>query len=325
MRRAKPITPFSSPLPPLFLLPPGGRRSRGGARLRGVHGIRNRHELPQPPLLEKCRRGSADQDHELVLHPLAADLPRLEASFASSSLFFRSSCSFAASDSGGRRGLQRPRPRLPHPPETAWRAAARRSLRSAAGCGHFSAARAPAGCPAAPPMEESSVPVGRRAKLAPPPPWLWRRSSVPVGRRSAARCGASQLPEPCGRSAVRVANAAAALVNAARLPLRRVARQTHPFACDTLKEKEFTNLSEPLVVVVRTRYNRRRVCPGRCMRAPNWSGRAPGSLTPGVPATPSPQQRRTLRHRGLKNEHSRPCGRSPKKAAKCSEKPSATS
>ena len=42
---------------------------------------------------------------------------------------------------------------------------------------------------------------------------------------------------------------------------------------------------------------------------------------PGVPATPSPRQRRTLRHRGLKNGHSRPCGRSAKNAAKCGEKP----
>ena len=33
--------------------------------------------------------------------------------------------------------------------------------------------------------------------------------------------------------------------------------------------------------------------------ASNWGGRTPGSLTPGVPATPSPRQRRTLRHRGL--------------------------
>ena len=50
--------------------------------------------------------------------------------------------------------------------------------------------------------------------------------------------------------------------------------------------------------------------------ASNWSGRTPESQTPGVPATPSPRQRRTLRHRGLKNGHSRPCGRSAKKAAK---------
>ena len=53
------------------------------------------------------------------------------------------------------------------------------------------------------------------------------------------------------------------------------------------------------------------------VHAPNWSGRTPGSQTPGVPATPSPRQRRTLRHRGLKNGHSRPAGRSAKNAAKC--------
>ena len=51
--------------------------------------------------------------------------------------------------------------------------------------------------------------------------------------------------------------------------------------------------------------------------APNWGDRTPGSPTPGVPATPSPRQRRTLRHRGLKNGHSRPRGRSAKNASKC--------
>ena len=45
----------------------------------------------------------------------------------------------------------------------------RQSLRSAAGCGHFSAARAPRGCPAALPEVESPVPVGRSASRAPPP------------------------------------------------------------------------------------------------------------------------------------------------------------
>ena len=207
------------------------RVDRGRARLRGVHGLRDRHELLQPLLLERCQRGSVDQGHELIPDALAAHLPRLEGLLR---LLLSSSEPRApsppATERGGRRGLQRPRPRLPHPPETARRAAASRPLRSAAGCGHFSAARAPAGCLAAPLVEESSVPVGRRAKLAPPPPWLWRRSSVPVGRHSAARCGASQLPEPCGRSAVRVAttNAAAAPVGASRLLLRRVARWTQP-------------------------------------------------------------------------------------------------
>ena len=50
--------------------------------------------------------------------------------------------------------------------------------------------------------------------------------------------------------------------------------------------------------------------------ASNWDGRTPGSLTPGVPATPSPRRRRTRRHRGLKNGHSRPAGRSAKNVAK---------
>ena len=64
-----------------------------------------------------------------------------------------------------------------------------RSLRSAAGCGHSSAAQAPRGCPASRPGEVRSVSVERRSSLAPHPPWLWRRSSVPdhLLLRSAAR------------------------------------------------------------------------------------------------------------------------------------------
>ena len=42
---------------------------------------------------------------------------------------------------------------------------------------------------------------------------------------------------------------------------------------------------------------------------------------PGVPATPSPRQRRTLRHRGLKNGHSRPCGRQCEKCRKMRQNP----
>ena len=76
-----------------------------------------------------------------------------------------------------------------------------------------------------------------------------------------------------------------------------------------------------MVVVVLTRHSRRCVFPYRRRRAPNWSGRTPGSQTPGVPATPSPRQRRTLRHRGLENGHSRPDGRRAKNAAKCSKSP----
>ena len=66
------------------------------------------------------------------------------------------------------------------------------SLRSAAGHGHSSAAQAPRGCLAAPPVEEPSVAVARRSSRAPLPPGPWWLSSGSVERRSAARCGASQ-------------------------------------------------------------------------------------------------------------------------------------
>ena len=59
------------------------------------------------------------------------------------------------------------------------------SLRSSTGCGRSSAARAQRDCPAASSEAVSPVPVGLRARLAPPP---LRRlscpSSVPVGRRA---------------------------------------------------------------------------------------------------------------------------------------------
>ena len=124
-----------------------------------------------------------------------------------------------AHGTSGRRARPHRRLHLPTPPERARRESACRPLRSAAGCGHSSAARAPRGCPAAPPGEVCSGSVERCASRAPHPPRCWWRSSVPVGRRSAARCSASQRPGPCGRSAVRVAttNAAAALFFAVRL------------------------------------------------------------------------------------------------------------
>ena len=63
------------------------------------------------------------------------------------------------------------------------------------------------------------------------------------------------------------------------------------------------------------------VFPSVTVDAPNWSGRTPGSQTPGVPATLNPRRRRTLRHRGPKNGHSRPGGRSSKNAIKCGKNP----
>ena len=128
-------------------------------------------------------------------------------------------------------------------------------MRSAAGCGRSSATRAPAGDPAALSVKEPSVPVGEREELAPPPPWLWRRSSVPVRRRTAAtppfspsvqHCGGVQLPEPCGRSAVRVPE------HRTQPPLSSTpsssrglpARISHEIATQR-KRPKFTNLSEP--------------------------------------------------------------------------------
>ena len=51
-------------------------------------------------------------------------------------------------------------------------------LRSAARCGRSSAAPGQRDCRAAPPEVVSSVPVGRRAHLAPPPPRQWQASDL---------------------------------------------------------------------------------------------------------------------------------------------------
>ena len=61
-----------------------------------------------------------------------------------------------------------------------------------------SAATGQRDCRAAPPEVVSSVRVGLRARLAPPPPWLWRRCSVPVGRRAAATPPFSPSVQHCG-------------------------------------------------------------------------------------------------------------------------------
>ena len=74
------------------------------------------------------------------------------------------------------------------------------ALRSAAGCGRSSAAQAQRDCPAAPPEVVSSVPVGRRARRAPPPPRPWP-SSVPL-----EQSGGSLLPGPRRRSSVHTAS-----------------------------------------------------------------------------------------------------------------------
>ena len=73
---------------------------------------------------------------------------------------------------------------LPTPQERTGRGSAGCPLRSAARCGRSAAARGQRDSPAAPLVEESSVPVGWITRLAPPPPQLWCLSPGPVGRRA---------------------------------------------------------------------------------------------------------------------------------------------
>ena len=111
------------------------------------------------------------------------------------------------------------------------------ALRSAAGCGRSSAARAQRDCPAAPPEVVSSVPVVRRARRAPPPPRPWP-SSVPLGQY-----GASSRPGSLRRSSAHVAamSGAVAVAASSRLPQR----VRHATACQPLKaQQKFTNTNE---------------------------------------------------------------------------------
>ena len=84
------------------------------------------------------------------------------------------------------------------------------------------------------------MPVGEREELAPPPPWLWRTAATPPFSPPVQHCGGVQLPEPCGRPAVR---------RSRRSLRRRSEIETQ------IKRPKFTNLSEPrggggVVVVV---------------------------------------------------------------------------
>ena len=104
----------------------------------------------------------------------------------------------------------------PQPVRAGWGSGGHQ-LRSAAGCGHSCAARAPRGCPAAPPVEAASVPVGQSATREPPPP-LSSQPSVPVGRRATQAphhgCVARPRRAPIRRSAARVEATSAAVAAA---------------------------------------------------------------------------------------------------------------
>ena len=95
-------------------------------------------------------------------------------------------------------------------------------LRSAAGCGRSSAAPGHRDCPAAPTEVVSSVPVGRCARRAPPPPRPWQSSDL-------LRCGATFLPGSLRRSSAHVEamSGAVAVAASSRLPSRC---QRHPWS-----------------------------------------------------------------------------------------------
>ena len=105
-------------------------------------------------------------------------------------------------------------------------------LRSAAGCGHSSPARAPQGCPAALLVEESSVPVGPTCVLCSSTSLAL---ALVFGPRWAAFCCALW----CVAAARDVRTVCCSCLHLATL-LRRVARQTQPL------DERATNLVEPV-------------------------------------------------------------------------------
>ena len=162
----------------------------------------------------------------------------------------------------------------------------------------LSAARAPRGCPAAPPEVVSSVPVGRRARRAPPPPRPWQASDL-------LRCGATSLP---GFIAT-VIRSCCSHERSRRCRLRAAAfAVSTPTLVDIIKAQQKkspaqneSNLSGALGGGGGGTDEMLMTCLCRCAttHATNWGDRTPGSQTPDVPATPSPRQRRTIRLRGL--------------------------
>ena len=133
------------------------------------------------------------------------------------SLFATSRSAFSCAVGRGRRALCRQRRRHQRAP------AQQREelpLRSAAWCVRSSAAPGQRDCQAAPPEVVSSVPVGRRARRAPPPPRRLRcPSSVPVGRRTSPAphhgCDEGLRTAQPRRSSARVAATSGAVAPAA--------------------------------------------------------------------------------------------------------------
>ena len=107
-----------------------------------------------------------------------------------------------------------------------------------------SAATGQRDCRAAPPEVVSSVRVGLRARLAPPPPWLWRRCSVPVGRRAAATPPFSPSVQHCGGVQLR-----RSIERSRRSRRRQAAPEGCPLNSSIIghakNTEDNTNLSEP--------------------------------------------------------------------------------
>ena len=127
------------------------------------------------------------------------------------------------------------------------------ALRSAAGCGRSSAARAQRDCPAAPPEVESPVPVGRSASRAPPPPAL----AAVFCPRGAPFCCISTFtfgPALWWRAAARAMRTVCCSCRSIERSRRSRRRRAAPEGCPlssaifghAKKTEDNTNLSEPV-------------------------------------------------------------------------------
>ena len=150
------------------------------------------------------------------------------------------------------------------------------------------------------------MPVGRSTARGPLPLWPWWLASVPVGRRTAAHCGVTQLPRPQQETFARVSTMSVPYeLGVAAQHHGRVQHATWQYRPLGFHKKVDTQMSALelentcVVLVVRMIHDKASLSwRVRTMQLLGWQNT--WEQAPGVPATLSPRQRRTLRHRGLK-------------------------
>ena len=223
------------PLPPLFLLLPSRRGSRGGRRPRSVHGVHQVSNLPHPLGLKRSTPGEVKQGQELVQGLLAPPMPRMDCLLRLHHLLLLLRLLLllplvlqsALKEEGESCRVQPPR--RPTTGPSAPRKALQLRLELPPRVSH--AAQPPqAVALAASAGEVASVPVGRSASRGPLP--LAPRAAPPPSSTAAQSCGGGPLRGPLRPTASRVATEHAVDAVAALLRLR--GRHQHGTPCQQL-------------------------------------------------------------------------------------------